>query len=194
MNSQTLMWWAGTLTKRLGLWGVLGMLLLIGSAVMYWVKIPAVAAEIQRVEHELANLDQARANKIKKRDLALDPAKQDAKVAAQFYTRFPQLNGVPDLLRSLHQLAKGQRLRLEVGDYRYQKARSRRQAAAQKVTQYKMIFPVEGQYPNIRKFIEQALAKHPALALLDIQVVRDNRKASMVAARIVFAVYVKEAA
>ncbi len=175
--------------KRLGLWGLLGLLLLVMCAFIYWVKVPAVLAEIEAAEQAQANLDQQW--QAKKQAQAQDPAKQDAQAAAVFYERFKSLKAVPALLKHLHKLAKRHRLTLEVGDYRYQKAKSKRNENGQLLTQYKMIFPVEGRYTNIRQFIETALAESPEMALLDLQVVREDRHTSSVAARLVFAVYVK---
>lgn len=189
MNAQAFIWWITALAKRLGLWGLLGLLLLMLSAFVYWVKVPLVLAEIEATEQAQVNLDQQREAALQQQ--AQDPAKQDAQAAAVFYERFKSLKAVPELLKRLHQLAKRHRLTLEVGDYRYQKTKSKRHENGQLLTQYKMIFPVEGRYTNIRQFIETALAEHPEMALLDLQVVREDRHTNLVAARLVFAVYVK---
>ncbi len=191
MNGQALRWWIIALAKRLGLWGLMGLLLLVLCAFIYWVKVPEVLVEIESAEQAQANLNQQREAKIQA--LAEDPAKQDAQAAAIFYERFKSLEAVPKLLKRLHKQAKRHRLTLEVGDYRYQKAKSKRNENGQVLTQYKMIFPVEGRYTNIRQFIEVALADNPEVALLDLQVVREDRHTNTVAARLVFAVYVKDA-
>lgn len=189
MNAQAFIWWITAQAKRLGLWGLLGLLLLAMCAFIYWVKVPAVLAEIEAAEQAQANLDEQR--QAKKQAQAQDPAKQDAQAAAVFYERFKSLKAVPELLKRLHTLAKRHHLTLEVGDYRYQKAKSKRNENGQLLTQYKMIFPVEGRYTDIRQFIEAALAETPEMALLDLQVVREDRHISSVAARLVFAVFVK---
>lgn len=191
MNGQAFIWWITALAKRLGLWGLMGLLLLVMCAFIYWVKVPEVMVEIEAAEQAQANLDQQREAQIQEQ--AEDPAKQDAQAAAVFYERFKHLDAVPALLKRLHKQAKRNRLTLEVGDYRYQKARSKRNDNGQVLTQYKMIFPVEGRYTDIRQFIEAALADNPEVALLDLQVVREDRYTNTVAARLVFAVYVKDA-
>lgn len=190
MSMQALLWWVNTQSKKLGLWGLLGLLLLVLCAFIYWVKVPEILADIAAAEQAQANLDQQREANIQKQ--AQDPAKQDAQAAAVFYKRFKGLKAVPELLKQLHKLAKRNGLTLEIGDYRYQKAKSKRNENGQLLTQYKMIFPVEGRYTNIRKFIEAALAERPEMALLDLQVVREDRHTNTVAARLVFAVYVKD--
>lgn len=189
MNAQALIWWISALAKRLGLWGLLGLCLLVLSAFIYWIKVPAILNEIAAVEQAQVSLDQQR--EAKKQAQATNPAKQDALAATVFFDRFKSLKAVPALLKDLHKLAKQRQLALEVGDYRYQKAKSQRNENGLLLTQYKMIFPVEGRYTDIRRFIDDALAQNPEMALLDLQVVREDRHTNVVAARLVFAVYVK---
>ncbi len=186
MNTASLLWWVQTTAKKLGFWGLLGLLLLAICAFVYWVKIPALQSDIDAAITAQANLDQQRQDQRLKS--AQDPAQQEAKEAATFYTRFPQLTAVPALLGRLHALAKQHHLRLEIGDYRYKKIKS---ASAEPLTQYKMTFPIEGRYTDIRQFIDYALSENPELALLDLQVVREDRHTATVTARIVFAAYVK---
>lgn len=190
MSHRYLVWWVTAQSKRLGVWGMIALIMLIVCAFIYWVKVPAIQADIQQAKQAQAERDKAQADKVMQQ--SLNPEKQAAKDAASFYQRFPTIKGIPQVMAALHRLAKQHRITLEVGDYRYQKSKVRRGEHGNVLTQYKMVFPVEGRYTDIRTFIEAALANKPELALQDLQVVREDRHTSVVMARIVFAVFVKD--
>lgn len=191
MNKAYCIWLIRAFSQKIGFWGLLGLLLLVGSIVFYWLCIPMMQADIAQASAARLTRDQAQQAQAEKE--ARNPAKQDAKAVAQFYQQFPQLTAMPSILGELHQLAKAHRLTLEIGDYQYKRAKQKRGETTQVLTRYKMIFPVEGRYTDIRQFIDAALIARPEMALLDLEIVREAREVPDVMVRIVFAVFVKEA-
>ena len=103
-----------------------------------------------------------------------------------FYGAFPKGATIPDWLSKIYTIADQQKLDLEVGEYSLTQAKSGR------LDQFRIVFPVKGSYPQIRKFIGAALATAPALALDSLSLKRDKVGDGSVDARIVFLLYLEK--
>lgn len=105
---------------------------------------------------------------------------------AGFYESFPRGETIPDWLDKIYGIADQQKLNLELGEYALTQAKSSR------LDQFRIVFPVKGSYPQIRKFISAALATAPALALDSVSLKRDKAGDGNVDARIVFLLYLEK--
>jgi hypothetical protein len=102
---------------------------------------------------------------------------------AAFYGFFPRPADLPDLLEKVFAAAKGSGLQLEHGEYRV----LRDNAGA--LTQFQLTLPVRGTYPQIRKFVDGAMAEVSTLSLDSIQFERQKVGDAQVDAKIKLAVY-----
>lgn len=102
---------------------------------------------------------------------------------AAFYGFFPRPADLPDLLQKVFAAAKGQGLRLEHGEYRV----LRDNAGA--LTQFQITLPVRGTYPQIRKFVDGAMAEVATLSLDRIQFERQKVGDAQLDAKVRLAVY-----
>lgn len=176
------------MTKKLGMWGLLGVFLVIASLVFYAINIPKAKQKIALVKAE--QLNQSTKQHAQHDEQTAELQNPEEEVSA-FYNRFPTVEALPTILAKLNKIASKQSILLSIGDYRYKEVKAKKKTNTRELTQYKIVFPVEGQYTNIRQFVSESLKAFPEMALMDLQVVRDDSNSRLVAARLAFVVFVK---
>ena len=169
--------------RHLGWPGIIGLALLLGAiGYLFAIIMPAIEqghqtrALIAQATLKLQAADRADKDKI------ASPAEQ----LAGFYRAFPRETSIPDWLGKIYAIAEQQRLDLETGEY------SLIQVKSSRLDQFRIVFPVKGNYPQIRKFIGAALATAPALALDSLTLKRDKVGDATVDGRIVFLLYLEK--
>jgi hypothetical protein len=85
------------------------------------------------------------------------------------------------------------KIALNSGDYKFNKVIEKNELGDKKLTKYEVILPIKGQYPQIRGFINAVLQQIPSLALLDMQLRRENSVNPTIDAKLVFIIFVKSA-
>ena len=171
------------LLQRLRLPGALGLALLVGAVgYAFAVLLPANARNDQ-LERQLAAA--VRQEQAAERDLA-DGTTTPAEQLMAFYRVFPKGTTIPDWLGKIYAIAEQQKLSLDSGEY------SLTQEKLGRLDRFRIVFPVKGNYPQIRKFITAALSTAPALALDSVSMKREKVGESSVEARIVFLLYLEK--
>lgn len=157
-------------------------LALIASAAAYYllVLIPSITRH-QELEQGIA------ATALRLRDTERHEATTPSEQLRAFHRSFPPGTAMPDWLGRIYALAKQHRLELDVGEY------TLTPATAGRLDQFRIVFPVRGGYPQIRKFCAAALASVPALALDSLTLKREKVADGSVDARIVFRLYLEKA-
>lgn len=180
----------GLIGRKLTFWlqhlswpGIVGLALIVGAAAyLFAIIIPAVEhgrqtrTLIAQAAVRLQVTDQADKDKL------ATPSEQ----LATFYRAFPRETSIPDWLGKIYAIADQQKLELETGEY------SLTQAKSSRLDQFRIVFPVKGNYPQIRKFIGTVLATAPALALDSLTLKRDKVGDATVDGRIVFLLYLEK--
>ena len=170
--------------QHLGVPGKLGLLLtVVFLAYLFGVALPTRLRNAQ-VDQRLAEIS-TRLHTVA-RDKAtggLTPAEK----LADFYQVFPRETTIPDWLGKIYAIADQQKLDLEIGEY------ALTQIKAGRLDQFRIVFPVKGSYPQIRRFIGAALATAPALALDSVNLKRDKVGDAVADGRIVFLLYLEKA-
>lgn len=169
--------------QRLGTAGVLGLLLLTAAATVAaltllpgWQHEGKLRQRLVEREATLAAERQARGPGEEN-----DPGAQ----LARFYAAFPGLETLPDELEQLYSLAGDESLTLEQAQYKFSPEPSGRLA------RYEITVPASGRYPQLRRFIERALAELPALALRNLHFQRDRIDKENVDATLQFVLFVR---
>lgn len=103
----------------------------------------------------------------------------------QFYAGFPEAGEIPAVIRSLLEIAGKHALALDQGQYRLVSE------PGGMVMRYQMKLPVRGTYPQLRAFVEQALAQLPALALDSVEFRREAVGAAGLESVVEFSLYVR---
>ncbi len=106
-------------------------------------------------------------------------------VAQQFYQLLPQAAGADALSANILRTADGLGLRFERAEF------SATPLAGMRLIQYQIKLPVRGSYMQIRQFLKALLNAHPTLALMELQVRRDNVLSESVQANLVLSLYLR---
>jgi Tfp pilus assembly protein PilO len=189
LNLPYIVWSLTSFAKKLGVWGLLGLLLLLISIFAYGIKVPLLNAQITTLKIEQAK--QAKANaldSVNKHEPIIQNTEEEV---SKFYSRFPSVHLLPEVLAELNKIAKNNQIELTIGDYKFTEIKTKKEAIQRALTKYELIFPIQGTYAQIRSFVSQALKALPEMALLDLQVVRESPSVERVDARLVFVVFVK---
>lgn len=105
---------------------------------------------------------------------------------AAFYAAFPRTSELPDAMQTLYDAAQAEELALERGDYRLVRERGQRHV------RYEISLPVKGAYPQLRRFLANALAALPTLAVDEVQFSRPQIADALVECRLSLSIYLVE--
>ena len=159
--------------SRAGRPGLVGIALLLTTALFLFSTHLRVAAEVEALRADLAAAQwQARTAAA---DKVADPATA--------MRALPARTDMPAILRQLFNKATQARLAVDTGKYEINAMGS------SGVVRYQLAFPVTGPYPQIRAFIDATLATMPAVALNDLVLDRKSIADGNVEAQIRMTVY-----
>ena len=183
-------WLLGRFAKTLGVWGLLGVILILASSVFYFVNFLPTSKQLLQAQNELQNKleytqENGRENSPKETSVQVAPVQTSAQEIAEFYKQFPAGASLPKWLRLIDTAALKRHLVLNRGDYKLT------QTKQGQLQRYEMVLPVAGSYVQIRQFITDVLQQLPALALSDLQIKRDNAMSPTVEARLVFVLFLQ---
>lgn len=180
-----LAWHARAARRAVGLPGAVGAAILLASLLFYAAAVLPVAAESASLAREVTALETARqaAPADGAREKPSDPVRQ----LAEFYRFFPKSSQAPDDLAKLHALAASHQVQLDQGTYRLLRDR------AGKLSMYEIALPVKGDYPQLRKFMSQALAEIPYLSLDSVSFQRQKAGDTMLESQMKFTLFLVEA-
>jgi len=175
-------WLFGRAVRALGLWGLIGVGIVLGSIIFYIVKIDTLEQEIKSAQFELSNTKKNATNVALPQVLPSQTTTQDVN---EFYKRFPAGASLPKWLSMMDEVAIKQHLILNRGDYKFS------QTKEGQLLRYEIVIPVMGKYTQVHQFVAEVLQALPALALSDLQIKRENSLSPTVEARLVFALFLK---
>jgi Tfp pilus assembly protein PilO len=177
-----LTWYVRRFANWISLVGVLGLALLILSALAYRLLVLPGQASVVEKRQELLVQKQVLANKPAQEE---KPQQTEAELVAHFYEQFPKGSTLPDWLKRIDKAAHDEKLALDIGDYKLTSEKKGR------VTRYEIQLPVVGQYAQIRRFIASVLKQIPVAALSDISLKRETSEATSVEANVEFVLFLK---
>ncbi|HUF20320.1 MAG TPA: type 4a pilus biogenesis protein PilO [Burkholderiales bacterium] len=106
---------------------------------------------------------------------------------AAFYGQLPPAEQARDVVRRLHARARDAGLVLERGDYRPSDPEGR-------LMRYEIVLPVKGSYPQVKRFLAQAMADMPGLALDAIGLQREQDSSRELEVQLRFTAFMRVAA
>lgn len=188
-NRANLLWLLTNTAKKLSIWGLIGLFLLLASVIVYCLKAPHISQQIRAIKAEQTALIEHQSQVAKRGQKPL--VENTEQEVTKFYARFPSAKALPTVLATLNNMAKQQNIELIVGDYKFSEVKTKQREHVKVLTQYQIVFPVQGSYSSIRQFVAQSLKALPEIALIDLQIVRETSTSAMVDARLEFVAYVK---
>ena len=148
--------------RKLGKAGSLGLALLVLAAGFQAGTINSEKQRLQTLQNEIYELRQRAAKS------SSQEARSPVSTLAAFYAFFPAPEDLPQVLDRIYGAAKRHSLVLERGEYRVTKG------VVGAMLQYRVVFPVRGTYPQVRKFVDAALGDVPALSLESVHFERQK--------------------
>lgn len=173
-----LVWWLRRATLRLGWGGMIGLLLLIGSATVYGVVVKRDQAHLHQMEHQATSL-RTRIQQAARGGITLSGAEAQL---AEFYGFFSS-GSTTAWLGKIYAAAAKHGLVLEQGEYRSAPDKTG------KLMRYQVTLPVKGSYVQVREFIDAVLTDVPVAALDDVGFKRETVGATNLEARIKFTLF-----
>ena len=180
LNIQCLTWLANETIKKLGLFGLLGLVTALGCCLFYVTQILPQQNKIQDLvsQLQLVNASQNSQSNSKQNSEKNSVLVKQVSVAEveKFYAIFSESASLPNTIDLIRENAQKQKLVLPRGNYKLIQTKISQQANSQtkQLAHYEMVFPVTGSYQQIRTFIGQVLYQLPTLALSDVQIKREN--------------------
>jgi Tfp pilus assembly protein PilO len=175
-------WLLGRVARSLGLWGLVGVGMIVGCFMFYMITIDKLQQEIKSTQYEIDNSKKNASNIVQPRVLPLQTSLQEMN---EFYKRFPTGASLPKWLHLIDQIAIKQHLFLNRGDYKFT------QTKQGQLLRYEIVLPLIGKYTQVHQFVEEVLQEIPALALIDLQIKRENSLSPTVEAKLVFVLFLK---
>lgn len=170
-----LRYWFGLVGKP----GLIGLVLLAAAV---GIAASVVLPGERRIDSLAADLERARTAPPPVEEPQVQPV--DAQLAS-FYQTFPKAGSTPDWLQRIYAAAEANQIVLDQGEYVLISDGKGR------LDQYRIIFPLKGAYPQLRKFTAEVLREVPASALEAMQFKREKIADGQVDARITFLLYVE---
>ena len=175
---------AGLLWRQYGWPPVLGVVLLAIAALLHGRITPALTAKLVTLDRQNATLVRPR---------TVTPPSTTAKSVGLLTERkqafertlvAPQ--AVPSALAQIFATAAAAKVTLAQGDYKNTQEKPGSYGVL------RIVLPVKSSYPQLRAFVDAALAQNPALALEEITFKRETVDASTGEARVRFVLYMRE--
>jgi Tfp pilus assembly protein PilO len=172
-----LFWYAQAGLKRLGWLGVAGLGLLAFCLAFYVSALLPAQARLSELQAQADSLRVRQSHASQTQEV-----RPEAQLAA-FYGLFPNAAATPDLLEKLFNAAQESGVALDQGEYRLVSGKDER------IARYQVTLPVQGSYPQIRKFIGHVLAELPAASLDGVSFQRQKVGDTVVESQIKMTLY-----
>ena len=198
LNIQYAAWLANETIKKLGLLGLLGLVIALGCCLFYVTQILPQQNKIQDLvsQLQLINANQTIQSNSKQNSEKNSVLAKQVSLAEveKFYAIFSESASLPNTIDLIRENAQKQKLVLPRGNYKLIQTKISQQANSQtkQLANYEMVFPVTGTYQQIRTFIVQVLYQLPTLALSDVQIKRENTLSPFVDARLTFVLFLQD--
>jgi len=176
-----LCWFAAEAVRAFGWRGLVGVALVVASAVFYvanWIplneRVAALKAETPTAYE--------RQRELKRMAAAQDPAAQLAK----FYQHFMTDEPLTDWLGRLYGIGDAYKLTLSQAEYRASDERGL------KLSQYQIVVPVTATYPQLKLFLAAVLNEIPVISLDSVTLQRRRIGDATIDAQLQFTLYLPE--
>lgn len=163
--------------------GILAIGVLVVCLAFYLLTVRPLQTRLKTAQHNVS----ARENIVNARATANRGGDTPGEQLAEFYKYFPDEKKSPQWLEKLVTVAEKNGLSLNDGEYKVT------QDKVGKLIRYKITLPVQGKYPQIRKFLVSLNKEIPVMALKDVQFERKDVVDSVVQAKIKLVLYLVQA-
>lgn len=154
MDAALASWRLQRVVRNMGWTAIGGVALVIFAAGFFLSNVMPLQTEVTALRERVRQLETQAAAQTQ----AAGPERPDDQLAA-FYRELPFVRQAAEIVRRLHAYAHDAGLVLEQGEYRPLPHPSG------KLVRYQILLPVQGGYPQVRRFLARAMRDTPGLAL-----------------------------
>lgn len=171
------LWWElEHALPRLGVPGLLGLIMLVTALVLAGLVSPPLAAKRVELDAETARI-------------SLRPLRTTVEAPkVDILEQFAPVKAMPQRLQDIMSLAAREGLRIPRGQYALHKP----EPGGLPLARYSLTLPVTGSYTAVRQFAEQARRQIPGLALTQLSFTREQIQAPEAVATVEFTLWLKE--
>lgn len=165
--------------RRLGWPAVVGVMLILGTILFYIMVGKPVEHKLHALEAGTMRMRTAIA-----RHQSSWVQESPHSAMQVFYQSLPSESAIPGILEKLFDAAYENNLAVDTGEFQllHEKESS--------FSRYQIFLPVQGTYPDIRRFVNWVLKEFPSAALDDISFGRDDVKSPELEAKVRLTIYV----
>lgn len=167
------------LREQLGWQGMTGLVLLALAAALHTFIVNPLEEETAFIHQKVAAA-QSKTSLQSRNFTSFDRQKE----LGEFYESLPDEEDVTDILAAISSVAEASKLELKQAEYQLDDKNVQRM-------EYHIVFPVQGEYANIRFFVFRVLSDHPAIALDQLNFKRDKVNDAILKAEIKFTLFLK---
>ncbi len=174
---------------RLGNAGKIGIGLFVVAMIFFMLAVLPQSSSLEELQARAETLQvQASSPSSPNNISASDPTRKvGGDQALQiFYDFFPLIDSSPFWIRELVAIAKKSGVEINSGDYRLVHEQDSR------LSRYQMIMPIRGRYPQIRRFMADALQAVPNMAITGMVIKRENIQTEQLDVRLEIDLYLDQ--
>lgn len=175
--------------KALGLWGLLGSGIMIGTLLFVYftdIAMPPLPPAEQQSSTDLAALTTSDHRLLTQQESVADLRLNTLLAVIR---QLPEERQLSSILNQMHEEAKHARLSILSADYKWRKLKKNTSFADSALVQYEITFPIKGSYAAIRNMLNAVLAQTPTLALDKLELNRESVTNVITEARVTFVVF-----
>ncbi len=175
-------WTPRRLARTLRMPGILGTGLLVMCAAFYFSTLQPTERRLREAQQSTLSLRE----QIKRAGPGLKDQRPPAEQLSQFYRIFPNEKSLPDVLAKIFAAAQAQGVVLEQGEYKVTRDKD------DPLMRYDITLPVQGEYPQIRKFLAGLAEDVPNAGLEQVQFERQKVGTSTIESKIKLVLYLEQ--
>lgn len=167
------------LREQLGWQGSAGLFLLALAASFQMLALSPLEQETAYIHQKVATA-RAKTTRPDRNFSAMDHQQE----LANFFDSLPAEENVTDILAMISAVADASKVELKQAEYQLDDNNKQNM-------EYRMVFPLQGEYANIRFFVFRVLSDHPAISLDQMNFKRDKVNDAVLKAEIKFTLFLK---
>lgn len=199
-----MIWYVHQCLKALGMWGIVGLVILLVTAMMTYTTIVSSARENDAANQSLllaqsnnttqaiTPTDKAQPVDTAKPVESINTTQTSTDALVSLLAKIPEERQLPKLLNLVYETAKRAQLTILKADYKWRKLKKTAAFSGGNIVQYEISFPVKGSYTAIRAMLNNVLAQIPMLAIDRLELNRENVSSTLTEAKVTFVVFLMD--
>lgn len=167
------------LRDQLGWQGTTGLILLALTTTLHLLTLTPLEEETAYI-HKKVDTARAKTNRADRNFSSIDHHRE----LANFFDTLPAEEKITDILAMISSVADASKVEIKQAEYQLDDSNPQ-------FMEYHIVFPIQGEYANIRFFVFRVLSDHPTVALDQMSFKRDKINDALLKAEVRFTLFLK---